>query len=58
MTFQEWMNKVDGELVNRCGMTSSDLPDYNYRDMYDDEVPFNDTDMIDEILEEAGFSGI
>jgi hypothetical protein len=55
LSFEAWMRKVDAELEKRCGMGHLDLPDYNYRDMYDDEIPPNDEDMLDEILEGAGF---
>lgn len=35
LEFSEWMKQVDIELVRRCGMPSSCLPDYCYRDCYD-----------------------
>lgn len=35
MSFREWMRKVDKSLVIKCGMDNRDLPDYHYRDEYD-----------------------
>jgi hypothetical protein len=33
--FKTWMNKVDGWLYKKCGLTSNDLADFCYRDAYD-----------------------
>lgn len=38
MTFELWMRKVDEHLIDRCGMTSADLPDYYYMDLFEDGV--------------------
>ena len=35
-TFEQWMQEVDQWLDRKCGMVSADLPDYCYRDAYDD----------------------
>ena len=36
-TFEEWMKIVDSIIARKCdGMTSDDLPDFCYRDMFDD----------------------
>lgn len=34
--FDEWMAKVDGKLVVRVGLSSADLPDVAYAEMYED----------------------
>ena len=36
--FQEWMKEVDKLLGNSVGMTSDELPDYLYRDAFDDDL--------------------
>lgn len=39
-TFREWANVVDILIWRMIGVGSADLPDCNYRDMYDDgETP-------------------
>lgn len=38
MTFQEYMAAVDVYLVRLCGIDSSMLPDWSYRDDYEDDV--------------------
>lgn len=35
LTFAEWMEDVNEQLLVRCGLTSDDLPDWGYRDAYD-----------------------
>jgi hypothetical protein len=35
MNFEDWMKQVDHELELMCGLWSSDLPDYCYRDAYE-----------------------
>jgi hypothetical protein len=35
-TFDQWMQEVNHRIAHLCGgMTSDDLPDWNYRDAYD-----------------------
>ena len=34
--FEAWMAKVDAVLVKKCGLDSSDLPDWMYRDAFED----------------------
>ena len=35
--FRLWMSKVNAIIASRlCGLTSDDLPDWNYRDAYDE----------------------
>ena len=38
MTFKQWMKEVNHHLSISIGMTSEDIPDFPYRDMYEDEV--------------------
>lgn len=35
-TFAEWLAKVDKHVVDRLGICLDDLPDWNYRDAYDE----------------------
>jgi len=35
-TFDQWMAAMDAILIRKFGLTSADLPDICYRDMYDD----------------------
>jgi hypothetical protein len=37
-SFEEWMAKVDAKLIGVCYLDSQDLPDYCYRDAFDDGV--------------------
>lgn len=36
MTFKGWMVQVDGILEAKLGLTSRDLPDLDYYDMFED----------------------
>lgn len=36
MTFEEWYRAVNTIVENNAGMSCMDLPDYCYRDEYDD----------------------
>jgi hypothetical protein len=38
-TYEEWIKRVDTALSHWCGMSHMDLPDWCYRDAYDDKVP-------------------
>ncbi len=38
MTYEEWMKAVDEILTTKIGLSSSDLPDFPSRDLYDSEV--------------------
>ena len=53
MTFEDWKNEVDTFLVNRCGLSSMDLPDCDYWNMWNDGLP--SCDAAQTALEEAGF---
>ena len=37
-TFEEWYAEVDQWVVRKCGLSRDDLPDWNYRDAYEDGV--------------------
>jgi hypothetical protein len=37
-SFDSWMARVDEAIVRRVGVCSSDLPDFTYRDLYDQGV--------------------
>lgn len=37
LTFQQWLQKVDRELIRRCGLGHRDLADFAYFDSYSDE---------------------
>ena len=36
LTFEQWMAMVDKKVESIIGLSTSDLPDICYRDMYDD----------------------
>lgn len=39
MAYDDWMSQVNAHLSNKtCGLTSMDLPDYDYRIAYDNEL--------------------
>lgn len=38
LSFEEWMRKVDQLVQSRVGLSAHDLPDWRYRDAYDDEM--------------------
>ena len=40
--FKQWMQSVDSELTGISGLSSSDLADICYRDMFDDGMTAND----------------
>lgn len=35
-TFEQWMKEVDRAVSRIVGLGANDLPDYRYRDAYDD----------------------
>ena len=37
LTFDAWLKIVNDELAARCGLGVADLPDWTYRDAYEDE---------------------
>jgi hypothetical protein len=52
--FKEWMSQVDNEISNLCGgLTSSELEDMNYADMF--EAGDCPNDAAREALGNAGF---
>jgi hypothetical protein len=52
-TFQQFMQKVDRELVSRCGLTHRDLADFAFYDAYSDEC--DPAEVAVEILQENDF---
>lgn len=49
--FDVFMMCVDAHLVQMCGLQSGDLPDYLYRDAYDDGVDSHSVAV--DVLEQA-----
>jgi hypothetical protein len=43
MTYRQWKEEVEMCLEELCGMSSEDLPDYAYRDAFDDGLSPEDT---------------
>ena len=39
LSYKEYMDEVDEYLEDKCGMGWEDLPDYSWRDLFDDEIP-------------------
>jgi hypothetical protein len=37
--FKVWMEQVDAYTVKLCGLSIYNLPDWHYRDAYDDRTP-------------------
>ncbi len=50
VSFEDWMRQVDAALVSQVGLSSSDLPDQAYRDLYDSDT--EPKEVAQEILEE------
>jgi hypothetical protein len=38
LTFEQWKVQVDRHVLEQCGLHADDLPDYRYRDAYEDNV--------------------
>ena len=36
LSYTEWKQKIDDILINRVGLSTDDLPDYNFTDAYED----------------------
>ena len=47
------MDDVNDALLNECGMTSEDLPDYCYHDAYTDGTAI--CDVVDDVLDNADY---
>lgn len=43
LTFEEWKRKVNNILIEKYGLGTDDLPDYCYRDAYEDNVSVKTT---------------
>lgn len=55
LTFELWMRAVNAAILNVVGMTSEDLPDYEYHDAFDNnETPRQCAEMM---LEAQGWNG-
>ena len=52
-SFSTWKRAVNREVEAIAGLGCDDLPDVNFRDMYDDEMPPKDAAL--EVLEAAEF---
>ena len=35
-TYEEWFKEVNAEIIRQTGFSADDLPDYCYKDAYDD----------------------
>jgi hypothetical protein len=53
LSFEQWMNAVDDALVSRIGLSSDDLEDQNYFDMYEDG--YSPKTAAKEVLENIDF---
>lgn len=38
MTFESWLKKVDAALLQLCGMTHEDIPDWDYYNAFEDDM--------------------
>ncbi len=47
MSYEDYMKKVDKYLLRKVGLTHMDLPDYHYRDSYDEGA------TVEEVAEDA-----
>lgn len=54
-TFEQWMKEVNDAIFNTAYVDSRDLPDWHYRDAFDDGMDPKDAAV--EVLEEAGWEG-
>lgn len=55
LSFNQWMNQVDGHVQHTVGLSVHDLPDCNFMDWYLDEMPAKEAAV--EVLNEAGYDG-
>ena len=53
LTFMQWKEQIDSELLSICGLTSECLPDTCYRDNYDGGMSAKEQAL--ELLEEEGY---
>jgi len=54
MTFEQWMEKVDRILEYNFGISYRDLPDIEYRLLFEDEVTAREAAVI--ALKNAGYT--
>lgn len=53
MSFQKWMSEVDDVVNGFCGLSYNDLPDWRWRDAFNDGMTPEEAVM--DCLEEEGF---
>ena len=53
-TFEQWMLKVDQQVIAKSGLSVHDLADAPFRDMYDDET--DPAEAADQILIDNGWA--
>ena len=53
MSYDAFMKRVDRVIEHECGLSYLDLPDYAYRDAYDDDADPRETAL--QALDNAGF---
>lgn len=52
--FYAWMNKIDQHVWQVAGCSIYDLPDYNFREMFEDSA--DPAEVVNTVLSEAGFN--
>jgi hypothetical protein len=55
LTFEQWMSKINKRLETICGISTDDLPDMCYADMYEHGATVSE--VVAEVLEDNGFGG-
>ena len=55
MTFEQWMDKIDRILEYNLGISYRDLPDIDYRSLFESEVPAIEAAAI--AIKNAGYTG-
>lgn len=53
MSFTEWIAEVDKHLLQEIGLSTADITDHLYQDMFEDGL--KPSEAVDEILEEEGY---
>ena len=44
--FEQWMKKVDTYFIKKVGVSTEDLPDADYRTMYEEGLPPSDVHQL------------
>ena len=55
MTFEQWMSKVDRILEYNLGISYRDLPDIDYRSLFESETTAREAAII--AIKNAGYTG-